>query len=118
METHAVQLFIEERVAAVERSFAGKTGGVALCQLQKSGRMTGGLKYDEGQLYALLAAKRLARARDARDLRVGVEALVADWGGHLAASQQQEHPPVQWVAYYQGGVDALSTVLAGMTASP
>jgi len=104
---------IEYKIAEVERSYQAQAGKASFCQLQKDGRVTGGVKYDEGWLVALFAARRALKDRlslreDACQAAIAVE--LADWREALTAQQVKEPPPIPWIAYRQGGVDALAWV--------
>jgi hypothetical protein len=101
---------------ATERSLMAQTGGVNACQLQKAGQITGDVKYDEGRLVVLSMARRQLRA-------INDAAALADYGARLAhelelwrealrVQQERPTPSLAWIAYRQGGIDALTEVLA------
>ncbi|MGB9631991.1 MAG: hypothetical protein ACPL8I_01560 [Chloroflexaceae bacterium] len=102
---------IEQRIAVAEHSLTDQTGGTNVCQLQQDGRVTGGMKYDEGRLVALSALRRRLREAGGGDPRPIVAQDLATWQEALEAQQARERPAIQWVAYNQGGVDALEEVL-------
>ncbi len=111
---------IDKEIAEVTQSFQAQAGGASLCQLQKDGRVTGGVKYDEGRLVALNAARRLLSNRmpdqrnEGQERAAGIEAITAEqrtWLSRLAAQKAKERPAIAWIAYYQGGSDALVWVL-------
>jgi hypothetical protein len=107
-------LFPEQLDAAIqvaEQRFAQSTGGENVCNLARDGRVTGGVKYDEGRLVALVTLRR--RLRSEAD---AAQALLADelavWSRALAEQQQRTPPAIPWLAYRQGGVDALEQLRA------
>lgn len=111
----AISSWIEQRIARAERSLTDQTGGANVCKLHHDGRVTGGMKYDEGQLVALNAVRRRIRAagETGEDLDLGklVAQDLAEWREALRVQQARERPSIQWVAYRQGGVDALEGLL-------
>ncbi|MFQ3662568.1 MAG: hypothetical protein SNJ69_09280 [Chloroflexaceae bacterium] len=108
---------IEQRIAAAERSLTDQTGGTNVCRLQQDGRVTGGMKYDEGRLVALSTHRRRLQEAAGADARELVEQDLARWEEALRAQQARERPAIQWVAYNQGGVDALEEVLHAIARS-
>lgn len=102
-------------LAQVEQSFRSQAGGASFCQLQKDGRVTGGVKYDEGRLVALHWARRIIAAGGQDGIESCGEAIAAErktWEAALDAVCAKEPPPMAWIAYRQGGVDALTWALA------
>lgn len=114
--------WVEAKISEVSRSLAGRTGSQAVCQIHKQGRVTGGLKYDEGQLVALNAVRRLlagmAGPCSAEEIAAALEAERAKWESNLAGHQARERPALPWVAYYQGGLDAVTSALNVLTPAP
>jgi hypothetical protein len=102
---------LDQRIAAAERSLTDQTGGTNVCRLQQDGRVTGGMKYDEGRLVALSALRRRLREAGGGDPRPIVAQDLTTWQEALRAQQARERPAIQWIAYNQGGVDALEEVL-------
>ncbi|MCX7791382.1 MAG: hypothetical protein N2378_12140 [Chloroflexaceae bacterium] len=102
---------LEQRIAVAERRLTDQTGGTNVCRLQQDGRVTGGMKYDEGRLVALSALRRRLREEAGGDPRAVVAQDLATWQAALRAQQARERPAIPWVAYNQGGVDALEEVL-------
>lgn len=105
---------LDQRIAAAERSLTDQTGGANVCRLQQDGRVTGGMKYDEGRLVALSALRRRLREAAGEDIRALVAQDLGRWREALRAQQARERPAIQWVAYNQGGVDALEEVLQAL----
>ncbi|MCS6879963.1 MAG: hypothetical protein RMK84_04910 [Oscillochloridaceae bacterium] len=113
MDQEIVHL-LDQRIAAAERSLMDQTGGTNVCRLQQDGRVTGGMKYDEGRLVALNTLRRRLREAAGEDIRALVAQDLATWQEALRAQQARERPAIQWVAYNQGGVDALEDVLQAL----
>ncbi len=104
-----------EREAAAS-ALTAAAGGATLCQLHKDGRVTGGLKYDEGRFTAiggLLAAVKSCEsdAACADILREHTER----WQADLDRCRSQPRPSIPWVAYAQGGLDACTAASSAMT---
>jgi hypothetical protein len=111
----AVQQLLTRWLAETERLYAAQAGSTAMCELHKDGRVTGGLKYEEGRLVALRAAQRVltqATVRTVDDLRASLQQSAGEWAASLARYASRERPPLPWLAYSQGGFDAVSSVLA------
>jgi hypothetical protein len=100
---------LETRRQETEAEIRQQTGSASVCQVHKDGRVTGGLKYHEGRLVALSDLvrdlKRSAADRDA--ITALLAAAAARWEAQLARHQASERPSILWVAYTQGGVDAV-----------
>ncbi|MBP1468959.1 hypothetical protein EYB53_024840 [Candidatus Chloroploca sp. M-50] len=97
---------LETAIQVAEQRLVLATGGANVCQLQRDGRVTGGVKYDEGWLVALVTLRRSLRT-EAEDAQVVAEQR-ATWQAALAEQQQRIPPSLPWLAYRQGGVDALA----------
>lgn len=108
--------WLAQRIAAAERSLTDQTGGTNVCRLQQDGRVTGGMKYDEGRLVALNTIRRRLVAEEeegsATNQRATVVNDLTEWREALRVQQVRERPAIQWVAYRQGGVDALEELIA------
>ncbi|NCC36874.1 MAG: hypothetical protein EOM24_33410, partial [Chloroflexia bacterium] len=102
---------LETAIQVAEQRLVRATGGANVCQLQRDGRVTGGVKYDEGWLVALVTLRRSLRT-EAEDAQVVAEQL-ATWQAALAEQQQRTPPSLPWLAYRQGGVDALAQLSTG-----
>lgn len=107
---------LESRRAQIERAMQVRLGYQTLCEIHKDGRVTGGLKYDEGQLVMLSGLlRRLKRAPDAQtpaDFQRLLQEEHDHWERGLTARRSQAQPSLPWIAYYQGGVDACAALLA------
>lgn len=83
--------------------------------IEKDGRVSGGLKYQEGRLVVvgdvIRAVKKL---RDDDTLTDSVRALLdqaaANWSAQLERYQTTNPGAMTWIAYSQGGVDAVAEV--------
>lgn len=93
----------------IAASLAEQMDGQTLCQLHHDGRVTGGVKYDEGRLAALTALLRKWGEGDTQRL---AEQEMAHWQAQLERYQAMQPPPLHWVAYNQGGVDLLERFLS------
>lgn len=79
----------------------------------RDGRVTDGLKYQEGRLVVLsefIRDLKGGRPRDVMAIAALLEAAAERWGGQLARHQASDHPAILWVAYSQGGVDAVTEI--------
>ncbi|MFW5691572.1 MAG: hypothetical protein ACOCXZ_03630 [Chloroflexota bacterium] len=94
-------------------------GDQTLCQLHRDGRVSGGLKYDEGRLVAVRAAIRLLRGTsDIAVFRAGAHAERARWQNDLDKYLSAERRSMPWVAYSQGGADTWQQVIALIDETP
>ncbi len=102
----------EAQIASAERSLVAATGGENVCRLDKAGQATGGVKYHEGGVLALRAARRLIQSAEPGQARASMAELHERWRADLVAQRARERPSAPWIAYTQGGVDALERLLA------
>lgn len=97
-----------------ESAIRDHTGGATMCQVHKDGHVTGGLKYEEGRLVVfsnlIRRVKRLQSDDDPDTLMIFLDTETDKWQQQLARYQADERPAITWVAYSQGGVDALESV--------
>ncbi len=91
----------------IENSLRTHMGSQTMCQLHKDGRVSGGLKYDEGRLVVVRAAMRKLRSSD----EPALEDELAKWQQQLDRYQNQEPRSMPWIAYSQGGVDTLKQLI-------
>lgn len=115
--TASLMALLEQQLAAAEQAVMASTGGAAWCQLQRDGRVTGGVKYDEGRLAALMAVRRHWRDSDPVTWEQALVAELNQWQQALATVQAQPKPAMPWLAYRQGGVDALTALHEAVAAS-
>ncbi|MFV9506018.1 MAG: hypothetical protein AB4911_15810 [Oscillochloridaceae bacterium umkhey_bin13] len=97
---------LAQLIAAAEAALMAQTGGGNLCQLSKAGQPLGSAKYYEGRLVALRAASRTLRGATG-DPALLIAPLLARWEADLATQQDRPQPAAAWLAYAQGGVEAL-----------
>lgn len=79
-----------------ESGMLDQMGNASMCEIHKDGRVTGGLKYQEGRL-----------------VEFGADILTAaqiKWTQQLERYQVPECPSIPWIAYSQGGVDAIEQI--------
>ena len=113
-QQHFLKL-LDQMIFHAEQKYTLHTGAQTTCQLHKDGRVTGGLKYDEGRLVALTAARRIERKLQESGDNTLIGALQAErnqWQRKLLTYQSADRPSLMWIAYHQGGVDAFDEVLA------
>lgn len=107
---------LAQLIATAERDYTTHTAGGNVCQIQKQGRVTGGMKYDEGRFIALHSARRLllpsACGADQAAYQTVIAEELARWRASLQLWQANPRPAIPWVAYYQGGSDALEALSA------
>lgn len=99
---------LDQQIREVEHSYQIQTGGATVCQLQKDGRISGGIKYDEGRLVALTTIQRIFKQKSSlRNFRISLQTEMKTWQQNLAIHKSRGNPAIQWVAYLQGGVDVI-----------
>jgi len=99
---------LDQQTHEVEQSYQLQAGGAAVCQLHKDGRISGGIKYDEGRLVALAAIQRMLKLKSSpQDILHTLQTELKTWQQGLDVHQGKEKPSMQWIAYLQGGVDIL-----------
>lgn len=106
---------VEAAIHLAEKQYLQQSGGQGVCQIHKDGRVTGGLKYAEGQLVALHNIRRRLRSlpgNTATQSRALIEEEAYGWQRELEGQRQREYPSTLWLAYCQGGLDACQQVLA------
>ena len=91
---------------AASRAIQAEAGTEGVCQLQRDGRVTGGLKVHEGRLVALSRLLRQAHGLAPEAIAALVDAECTRWEADLAAHRAKPRPSVPWIAYLQGGLDA------------
>ena len=107
---------MDDHITAIGASMATQMNNQSLCQIQKDGRITGGLKYDEGRLETLQTFRRLI----AEHLEQSPELIYAEVmrrEAQLQKFQQQSRPSIQWLAYWSGAVEMAHEILAWMDSS-
>lgn len=100
---------LDGALARAAAALLDATHGATVCQIHKDGRVSGGAKFAEGQLVALRALRR--RLLDGQPADAAWQAERATWQAAVARQQSAERPSIPWLAYSQGGVDALDALL-------
>lgn len=103
--------------AVAERELAAQLGSATLCRIHTDGRVTGGAKYAEGRLVALADLQRRLRGTEAGNPVAVWASELRRWADDLERLRAQDRPALPWLAYRQGGVDALEE-FAPMSAAP
>lgn len=100
--------YVQQHLDAARLRLADATGGAALCRI--------GPDAGEGRLAVKRAEGAAAALADLRDaLRRGaasdsaLDQVDARWQGDLASHRARASAP-EWIAYCQGGIDALGEV--------
>lgn len=109
---------LERAIAAAECQMRDELGSATACQIHKDGRVTGGLKYAEGRLVVLNDLRRQLRSsavNSLEEISAALKAELARWRGNLVAQRARKQPAMPWLAYAQGGVDALEELEADLT---
>lgn len=104
---------IEQRRRECESAMRDHMGGGTMCQVHKDGRVSGGLKYEEGRLVAFgnvrRALKRLSPTADESPALAEIlTSEAAAWQAQLTRHQSAAKPAMMWLAYSQGGADAVA----------
>lgn len=88
-------------------------GAQSLCELHKGGRVTGGVKYDEGRqaAYSMLARKLKGTQGDPVQIETMLSAETERWRSTLERHQNDARKSMPWIAYSQGGLDACEAAL-------
>ena len=112
--TESILPAIYTRITEIEQSLSVKTSGRAICRLQKDGIATHGIKYDEGRYAALRKCRRLLSSDPEAEMSPAILAQLQreaeEWQRMLQIYQHKPEKPIQWIAYTQGGVDAMMEV--------
>lgn len=115
LSRQAVLILLDQKIQNAEQAYKMHTGSQTACQLHKDGRVTGGLKYNEGRLVALTAVRRIVRKLEIAGEDALLGSLQEDrdrWRRSLVTYQTADRPSIPWIAYSQGGVDAIEEMLA------
>jgi hypothetical protein len=96
-------------LAEAEAGLAAAAGGAAVCVFTKAGTPVPGIKYHEGRRAALKEVARLSgrTSRGAADAAADVR---ASWAEDLERLTLRDAGP-DWIAYRQGGLDALADLV-------
>lgn len=105
---------LEEEMDAAAAAMEGELGEQSMCSVHRDGRVTGGLKYQEGRLTAVAEAIRVARGSS--DIEAELVAQLQRWSDELDRRRAASPPSMAWVAYASGGVDASEDALRAFRA--
>ena len=97
-------------LADAEAGLAAAAGGAAVCVFTKAGTPVPGIKYHEGRRAALKEVARLS-GRTSRATADTATDVRASWAEDLERLTQRGAGP-DWIAYRQGGLDALTDLVA------
>ena len=97
-------------LAEAEAGLAAAAGGAAVCVFTKAGTPVPGIKYHEGRRAALKEVARLG-GRTSRSPEDAAADVRASWAEDLERLTQRGAGP-DWIAYRQGGLDALADLVA------
>jgi hypothetical protein len=106
---------VDRQIAEAETDLVNATAGQSVCQLHKSGRVTGGLKYSEGKLVALKAIRRVLDQLHRGDLALAevyqaFETNMAEQQQTFTRFEGKGTSATPWLAYASGELDAYETV--------
>ena len=96
-------------LAAATADLDSAARGISLCVATKAGRSAPGTKYHEGRWAALNEVARRSR-RTAESVTISATVVRRSWFDELIRLRQREAGQ-DWVAYRQGGSDALDELL-------
>lgn len=97
---------LDELIEQASRNLQDAAGGVALCAITRSGGSAPAVKYYEGQWAALSEVRRATDAPGSSGVAVRDR-----WTGDLALLSERG-ADANWIAYANGGVDALTDYLS------
>jgi hypothetical protein len=103
--TSSLAGLLAEAAADLDRA----SRGVPVCVASKAGRSTPGTKYHEGRWAALNEVARRSR-RTHEDVALAASIVRRSWSDELARARQREAGR-DWIAYREGGSDALDGLL-------
>lgn len=104
--------FLEGEMTAAAAAMEGELGADSMCTVHRDGRVTGGLKYQEGRLSAFAEARRLARAPS--DIEAALTAQLQRWSDEFERRRTSSTRSMAWVAYATGGLDASREALEAL----
>lgn len=108
--THLIP-YLELQRKLIEAAMMQHMGGQTMCEVHKDGRVTGGLKYEEGRLVVIGDVIRYAKQHP-DNLHSTIITETQKWRSQLERHQSKDQPALTWIAYSQGGVDMYEQLLA------
>ncbi|MGD2042354.1 MAG: hypothetical protein PVJ28_01815 [Acidimicrobiia bacterium] len=97
--------WLERQIERAARAMSQELGEDSVCTVHKDGRVTGGLKYQEGRMSAL-AGMRRALERGELEPSVLASAEV-QWSAEFETRRTASTSSPLWVSYATGGLDAV-----------
>jgi hypothetical protein len=96
--------YLDGEIALAAANMEVELGEESACTVHKDGRVTGGLKYQEGRLNSFAEARRLAR--DPAGLEDGLSRYKTKWEQELDRRRSAHRPSMPWISYATGGLQA------------
>ena len=97
--------WLDRQIETAADSMRAELGDATACRVHKDGRVTGGLKYQEGRMTAFAEARQLGGIGSS-DLGDALERFERRWLDELDQRSSADQPSVPWVAYATGGAEA------------
>lgn len=96
--------YLDGEIALAAATMQVELGEESACTVHKDGRVTGGLKYQEGRLNAFAEARRLAK--DPVDIADALVRYKTRWVEELDKRRNASQPSMPWLSYATGGAEA------------
>lgn len=97
--------WLEEEIVLAGEAMSQELGEGSVCTVHKDGRVTGGLKYQEGRMIALADVRR-ALVRGERET-VALNVAEKRWSAEFERRRSSSPSSPMWVSYATGGLDAV-----------
>lgn len=111
----AVEDWLESQIELAARTMSQELGGDSVCTIHKDGRVTGGLKYQEGRMSALAEVRR--RLRQTLSFGQAIDEAEASWLAEFERRKSSQPPSPLWASYATGGLDAVREARNSIEAS-
>lgn len=96
--------WLESEIELAAGRMSRELGEDSVCTIHRDGRVTGGLKYQEGRLTALAGLRR--GLREAPDAGSVIDESETRWRIEFERRRNASPPSPIWVSYATGGLDA------------
>lgn len=97
--------WLETQIADAAGAMSQELGDRSVCTVHKDGRVTGGLKYQEGRMSAFAAMRRaLVRGEQATEVLAAADER---WSAEFEARRRASPSSPTWASYATGGRDAV-----------